>query len=81
MTDFGVGFGIQVGPKSDKKAFSKIDRTLDENQILREWNRGAKSKVCWVLNDRHQTTDCRPATENRRSEDLQQCIEDKQQDE
>ena len=48
MSDFGVGFGAQVGPKIDKKSLSKIDWNLDDNQILSEPNREGKSKVLEV---------------------------------
>ena len=48
MSDLGVGFGAQVGPKIDKKSLSKIDRNLSENQILGSGTGEGKSKVLEV---------------------------------
>ena len=76
MFDFGVGFGTQVGPKSDKKTLSKIDRNLEQNQILRSGPGGGKSKVLMATICRLQTTDCRPVTEDHRSAGLQETIEE-----
>ena len=76
MSDFGVGFGAQVEPTIDKKWLSKIDRNLDENQILSKPTRGGKSEVFWATICRLQTTDCRPVTEDHRSAGLQETIEE-----
>ena len=76
MCDFGVGFGAQVGPKIDKKWLSKIDRNLDDNQILSKPSRGGKSKAFGATICRLQTTDCRPVTEDHRSAGLQETIEE-----